>query len=144
MKTYYCPYCNANLSVLNGSVIQLKGVLSSETFDCVADFFLPASLGEYDSIFSDYLQVKKGAKVDFRCPQKHCDESLTCHYDDDLAEIKMVDEKDNVYVVIFNRIFGKHATFLADHKKQEMTGSFGADKEDYIDFLDKKVNFFGE
>ncbi len=143
MKTYYCPYCNANLSVLNGSAIQLHGVLKSETFECEADFFLPAALGNYESIVSDYVKLKDGAKVDFKCPKNHCGESFTCDYDDDLSEIKMVDEDDQVYVVIFNRILGKHATFLADHQKRKITGSFGQDKEEYIQGVRKRRNYFG-
>jgi len=143
MKTYYCPYCNTILSVLNGNALQLTGVLSSETFDCKADFILPASLGDYDAIVSNGIKLKNGAKVDFRCPKSNCGMSFTCHYDDDLCEIKMVDENSQVFSVIFNRIYGKKATFLADHQLCKITDSFGDDKEKYIDDLDRKVNYFG-
>ncbi len=143
MKQFYCPYCNERLSHFEGTVIKMRGVLACDTFECVANFYLPGAIGEYGHIADDHVKLKDGAKVEFRCPNSKCDRSFTTHYDDDLAEIKMIDDDGHEYVVVFNRIYGIHSTFVVDYKKKRLEGSYGEDKEIYLRDFEKPVNFFG-
>jgi hypothetical protein len=121
----------------------MKGVLSSDTFECTANFYLPGAIGKYGSIVDEHLKLKDGAKVEFRCPNSKCDRNFTAHYDNDLAEIKMIDDDGHEYVVVFNRIYGVHSTFVVDFKKKRLEGSFGEDKNEYLRDFEKSVNFFG-
>jgi len=143
MKQFYCPYCNQKLSHFDGIMIKMKGVLSCDSFECSANFYLPGAIGKYGSIVDDHLKLKDGARVEFRCPHPKCDRSFTAHYDNDLAEIKMIDDDGHEYVVVFNRIYGIQSTFVVDYKKKRLESSFGEDKNEYMDDFEKKVNFFG-
>ncbi len=143
MKQFYCPYCNKKLSHFDGTVIKMKGVLSCDSFECSANFYLPGTIGKYGSIVDDHLNLKDGARVEFRCPNPKCDRNFTAHYDNDLAEIKMIDDDGHEYVVVFNRSYGIHSTFVVDYKKKRLESSFGADKNEYVGEFEKKVNFFG-
>lgn len=143
MKQFYCPYCNEKLTHFEGTVIKIKGVLSCETFECAANFYLPGAIGKYGSIVENHIKLKDGARVDFRCPNPKCDRSYTAHYDNDLAEIKMIDDDGHEYIVVFNRIYGIHSTFVVDYKKKKLSGSYGEDIEEYIRDFEKPVNFFG-
>ncbi|MDZ7318169.1 MAG: hypothetical protein ONB11_03380 [candidate division KSB1 bacterium] len=143
MKQFYCPYCNEKLSYFDGTVIKMKGVIASESCECVANFYLPGGIGKYGCIVDDHLVLKDGAKVEFRCPNPKCDHSFTSHYDDDLAEIKMMDDDGHEYVVVFNRIYGVHSTFVIDFKRKKLAGSYGEDKHGYLHDFDRPVNFFG-
>jgi hypothetical protein len=143
MKQFYCPYCNEKLSHLEGTVIKMKGVLSCDTFECSVNFYLPGAIGKYGSIVDEHLKLKDGARVEFRCPNVKCDRSFTTHYDNDLAEIIMVDDDGHEYVVVFNRIYGIHSTFVVDYKKKKLESSYGQNKKVYQRDFDKPVNFFG-
>jgi len=143
MKQFYCPYCNEQLSHFEGTVIKMKGVLSCNTFESVTNFYLPGAIGKYGSIVDDHIKLKDGAKVEFRCPNPKCDRSFTTDYDDDLAEIKMIDDDGHEYVVVFNRIYGIHSTFVVDYKKKKLESSYGEDREIYLHDFEKPVNFFG-
>lgn len=121
----------------------MKGVLSCDTFECYANFYLPGAIGKYGSIVDDHVKLKNGAKVEFRCPNPRCDRSYTTHYDNDLAEIKMIDDDGHEYVVVFNRIYGIHSTFVVDYKKKQLESSYGEDRDTYSPDFDKPVNFFG-
>jgi hypothetical protein len=143
MKHFYCPYCSEKLSYLDGTVIKMKGVLSCDTFECSANFYLPGMIGKYGSIVDEHLKLKDGARVEFRCPNAKCDRSFASHYDADLAEIKMLDDDGHEYVVVFNRIYGIHSTFVVDYKKKQLASAHGEDKKTYQRDFDKPVNFFG-
>ncbi len=144
MKQFYCPYCNEKLSHLEDSIIKMKGVLECETFSCEADVILPSTLGHYSAMTDEWITMRDGAKVDFHCTNPRCNRSFTAPYDDDLAEIKMIDEENHEFIVVFNRIYGQHSTFVVDYKKKKLENSFGEDKKRYLHDFDEPVNFFGE
>jgi len=144
MKKYFCPYCNEQLSFLNGSIIKMLGHLRSEKFETINMFYIPGSLGQYDAMVEGRLKLRDGVKVDFLCINPKCEQSFTTSYDPDLAEIKMVDDDGREYIVVFNRIYGKHSTFVVDYKRKEVRDSFGEHKEKYIHDFERPINFFGE
>ena len=122
----------------------MKGVLSCETFECSGHFYLPGAIGKYGFIIDENIELRDGAKVEFRCPNPRCNLSYTTHYDNDLAEIKMIDDDGHEYAVVFNRIYGVHSTFVVDYKKKKVESAYGEDKAMYSQDFDKSVNFFGE
>lgn len=144
MKEFYCPFCNEKISFLDGAVIKLLGRLKSKSFNASTYFYIPGIIGRYDAIIEGRFELKDGIKVDFCCINRECEKSFTTDYDDDLAEIKMIDDDEREYIVVFNRIYGKHSTFVVDYKRKEIAGSYGEDKDGYIHGFDKEVNFFGE
>ena len=142
MKRFFCPYCNYELTVLDGTLFKLKGVLQSDFFDCTAMFHLPAEPGKYGSIVEPHVVVKEGAKVVFHCPDCKCNHNFTTHYDDNLAEVKMLDEDGTEYVAVFSCIHGKHATFLISYTEKTIQETFGEDVDEYIHDFDDEINFF--
>lgn len=144
MKEFYCPYCNEKLSFFDGAIVKMLGKLESAKFDAYDMFYIPGTLGHYDAMVEGAVVLKDGAKVDFLCINPKCRKSFTTAYDDDLAEIKMIDDDGHEYVVVFNRIYGKHSTFVLDYRRKELTSSFGEDKNNYLDDFERPLNFFGE
>lgn len=144
MKEFYCPYCNEKLSFLEGTIIKMLGHLRCDKFETYVMFYIPGTLGQYDALVEEGVILKDGVKVDFLCINPKCQKSFTTSYDDDLAEIKMIDDDGHEYVVVFNRIYGKHSTFVVDYKRKELTESFGEDRKTYIEEFERPVNFFGE
>jgi len=144
MKKFYCPFCNQSLSYLDGTVIKMLGLLKSSKFDVYTNFIIPGTLGQYDGLVEGNIIIRDGVKVDFMCTNPACHRSFTTRYDDDLAEIKMIDNDGKEYVVVFNRIYGKHSTFVIDYKRKQVQQSYGEDKETYKHDFNKTPNFFGE
>jgi hypothetical protein len=132
------------MSFLSGTLIKIAGRLHAEFFSCKAMFYIPAELGEYGAIVGEGVRIRDGAKVDFECINGKCKRSFTSSYDDNLAEIKMVDDDGTEYVVVFNRIYGRRATFLIDIKEASLVESYGEHAEEYAFNFEKKLNFFGD
>ena len=144
MKDYYCPFCNEKLSFLEGTVIKMLGNIKGEKFEISTYFYIPGKLGQYNAVWEGRIKLRDGVKVDFRCINPKCERSFTADYDDDLAEIKMIDDDGKEYIMVFNRIYGKHSTFVVDYKRRELAKSFGEHKENYMDDFEKPRNAFGE
>ncbi len=141
MKQFFCPYCNEELTVLAGAALKLKGILISDFFECSSYFYLPSTPGQYGALYDEHIKLKEGAKVNFCCPNNQCEKSFTTNYDNDLSQVKMLDEENVENVAIFNRIFGKHSTFIIDYQKKSLRGSYGEDKLDYIHDFDSEIDF---
>ena len=142
-QRFYCPYCNHKLSFLDGTIVKLAGRLHAEKFSCKVMFYIPAELGQYGAIVGEGVQLREGAKVEFECLNGACKENFTTAYDDNLAEIKMVDAEGREYIVVFSKIYGKKSTFLIDLKKRELLKSYGEHSEEYASEFEKPLNFFG-
>lgn len=141
--TFYCPYCGQKLSFLEGTVIKMVGRLHAETFSCKTMFYFPAQLGQYGAIVGEGVNLRDGARVEFECINGACRKNFTATYDQNLAEIKMVDPAGNEYVVVFNKIFGRRSTFLIDFKTQKVLESYGDHAPEYLREFDKPTNYFG-
>jgi hypothetical protein len=144
MKKFFCPHCNEQLSFLEGTIIKMLGHLSSSKFNASTYFYVPGTIGRYDAMVEGRFELKDGLKVDFCCINPKCEKTFSTPYDNDLAEIRMIDDDGREYIVVFNRIYGKHSTFVVDYKHKEVAGSFGEDKGKYIHDFDRDVNFFSE
>lgn len=142
-KTFYCPRCHEKLSYLDGTMVKLNGTLTADTFSVRAQFYLPAELGRYGAIVSGDLMLKEGARVEFSCPNARCEANFTARYNHDLAEIGMRDERGREYVVVFHKVFGKHATFVVDLREHTLTERHGEDANAYSGTFERPLNFFG-
>ena len=140
---FFCPQCEQKLSFLDGAIIKLVGRLHSETFSARTMFYIPAKLGDYGAIVGEGVRLKEGAVVEFECINGACKANLTTAYDENLAEIKMRDSEGREYIVIFNKIYGRQATFLVDYKKKSLIQSYGEHADDFEPNFDKRLNFFG-
>lgn len=142
-RTFYCPYCHEKLSFLDGTVIKMDGVLHAESFTVRTQFFFPAELGKYGIIVGGNVELREGTKVEFHCINPKCNKNFTAAYNHDLAEIRMVDGAGRDHVVVFNKVFGKKATFVLDLAEQTMVSSHGEHAVHYEDTFDRPMNFFG-
>ena len=141
---YFCPYCNQKLSFLDGTAIKMVGRLHAPTFSCKTMIYISARLGQYGAIVGEGLRINEGAVVEFECINGACKRNFTSAYDVGLAEIKMVDDAGQDYVVVFNKTFGRRSTFLVDLRERTLVSSFGEHaNEDAPDF-GKALNFFGD
>jgi hypothetical protein len=140
---YFCPRCGEKLSFLDGTIVKMDGVLKSHAFTVRTQFFLPARLGHYGAIVAGEVDVKQGSKVEFRCFNPRCNANFTAAYDDDLAEVRMVDVDGQEYVVVFNRIFGNRSTFVVNWRESRLVNSFGEHAGEYLAAFERPLNFFG-
>jgi len=140
LKKYLCPGCTAPLNEDDPAVIHMAGTLAGAGFSITTDFGLSASLGEYGASYDPRLALEEGCRVRFGCP--HCGRDFTASYNQDLAEIEMVDGRDE-YVVVFSRIFGEESSFVVELGTKKLVATYGADAAAYIAELGKGVNFFG-
>ena len=79
------------------------------------------------------------------CINALCKQNLTAPYNDDLAELRGVDEAGDEFKVVFSKIFGKDSTFVLDMQAKKVTASYGEDKDAiFTDINERRRNFFGE
>ncbi|MBN1947895.1 MAG: hypothetical protein JW797_19670 [Bradymonadales bacterium] len=139
-RRFFCPHCDHELGLPGSEFVRMQGRLYGPNFSVTATFDVPSGLGVYGGRWNDYLKLEEGGLVEFSCPE--CSTSFTTGYNDRLAEIKMT-EGDQLYVVVFNRAFGEHSSFLIDYQRKEVVASFGEHAHDFIDEFGKNINFFG-
>jgi len=143
--TFNCPHCGQKLSFLDGSIIKMVGRLKATTFSCKTMFYFSATLGKHGCIVGEGVRVYDGAKVQYECINQVCKQDLTAEYNDELAELRGVDEAGNEFKVVFNKIFGKDSTFVLDMQARKVTASYGEDKDAiFSDVSERRRNFFGE
>ena len=141
-KKSYCPFCDAKLSFFNAEFTRLIGVLESDFFKVEGIFYLPTALGKYDAIFPEGMTIKEGAKVNFLCPE--CRKDLTTSFNKNLAFMKVLDERQAEFIVLINKIYGKHATYVFDYQSKSLRQKYGPDAEEIADSeFEKDLNFFG-
>ena len=144
MRRFYCPQCDQDLTCMDGKLVKMRGMLSAPHFTVVTTFYLPAELGVYGATVEGEIELREGARIDFQCTNDACRHSFTAPYDDDLSEIKMIEEDGREEVVVFNRIYGRQSTFVVDYKQKKVIMAFGQDKDLYADEFEKPINYFGE
>jgi hypothetical protein len=128
---------------LDGTIIKMDGVLECETFSVRTQFFFPSELGRYGAIIAGNVHVKEGAKVEFHCINPRCNTNFTATYNHELAEIRMQDGNGRSFVVVFNKIYGRRATFVVDPSDRKLVSSFGEHAESYAETFERPLNFFG-
>jgi hypothetical protein len=142
-RTFFCPYCQEKLSFIGGTIIKLEGVLRGDRFSVRAMFYFSAKLGDYGCEILGPVEVEEGARVEYHCINPECDRDLTASYSPELAELRMEDDSGRSYVVVFNKIYGRQATFLVDPDEKKLVEHFGEHAEVYADTFDRPLNYFG-
>lgn len=140
-NSFSCPHCDAALNPGNGPIIKMMGKLEADTFSVTTDVFLPSGLGVYGRVAATGGELREGAKIEFSCPT--CGAALSSSVDDELAQVSMKDREGRVYLVSFNKSYGKQSTYVIDPEARQVESQFGADAESYREDLDKRLNFFG-
>lgn len=142
-RTFYCPECGERLSSRAGDQIRVDGVLQAEHFSLRTRFSFPAELGKYGAAIEGEVTLREGARVEFFCPNRECDRDFTAAYNHELAEIRMVNGDGKDYLVVFNKVYGRQATFVVDIAEHEMVGRFGDHADSLKDTFERPLNFFG-
>jgi len=140
-NTFTCPHCDAELNPGNGPIIKLKGRLDAPSFSVTTDVFLPSGLGVYGRLTATHVKLREGAKIQFSCPA--CQAALAPSEEAELAQVRMTDHDGRIFLVSFNKCYGKRSTFVIDPEARQVERQFGDDAETYREDLDKTLNFFG-
>jgi len=123
---YLCPYCRGSLKVDNDIIIavrtedQKRGLL-----------LLSPELGNYRCRKHPSLTYKEGERIETFCPMCHSN-LKAINVNQNLAEVILVDEHGEEYLIYFSEIAGEHSTYkISDHDVE----SFGDDSEDYLNYF---------
>jgi len=122
--TYLCPYCRGAINADNNIVLSAKTGANK-----IGLILLHEEIGNYTSILSDSLIIKKGEVVDLFCPI--CHESLNIPLKDSLAKYIRIDDNCNECYIIISRKYGERITFKVDENKQ--VKSYGEKLSRFID-----------
>jgi len=139
-QRFFCPRCDHELTSADGRSIRLVGRLRGDGFSVLARFDIPSGLGVYGAEWDAYLALEEGCRVEFLCPA--CTQAFTTSYDPRLAEIKMT-QGARTFVVVFNRVYGAHSSFVIDYVERKLVASYGEHADDYVHEFGKNLNFFG-
>jgi len=126
-REYACPHCKATLNP------GTKIILAARRGRHRGLILLSPQIGNYKTIIDPGFPLRRGDMVEFACPA--CATPLTSATERHLAEINLRQSGRRPLVVVFSRVYGKHATFLCDG---ENVTEYGEDTSHY-----EKVNFFG-
>ncbi len=142
--TFFCPKCQQKLSFLEGTVIKMIGRLHAPTFSCQTYIYVPAKLGQHGAIIGEGVSLEEGAMVELECINAACAHNFTTPYNAELAEIAMVDAGETPFKVVFNKVWGKHTTFVLDMRSKTVIQHFGEDAEGFFASEEERGrNFFG-
>lgn len=122
--TYLCPHCRGAINAANNIILSVKTNTKQ-----VGLVLLHEEIGNYSSISSASLSIKKGEVVDVFCPV--CHESLNIPNKDSLAKYIRIDDNCNECFIIISRIYGENITFKVDENKQ--VESYGEKLSRFID-----------
>jgi len=138
---FFCPHCRAELNPGQGPIIKMTGRLDAPTFSVTTDMFLPSGLGVYGRLTATGVELREGAKIEFSCPV--CAKPLSASAEDELAQVHMRDQDGRLFVVGFNKRYGRRSTFVIDPHQRKVEREFGEDAGRYREDADKVLNYFG-
>lgn len=139
-RRYVCPFCQVELNRERPELIRMDATLEGPGFEVTFQIDIPAELGSYGARYDSRIVLQEGCRVKFGCPQ--CGRDFTSEYSSDWAELKMV-EAGREFVVVFNKIYGEHSSFLFDYSTRRLVGTYGDATSDLIEQFGKNLNFFG-
>lgn len=123
MKNYVCPKCRGFLNIEKEIVFLTKNNKGGS-----AIVLLSSELGDYSFRKNENVDFKSGDHVNFICPI--CYENLNAQeYDDNLAKIIMVNEKQEEVNIVFSQVLGEKCTYSIH---SEGVDAFGEDKDSYL------------
>ena len=125
-NNYMCPKCKGYLNAGQHVVFSVTTAQNKRGI-----LLLSPTLGDYSVICHPSLTLSEGEKISFFCPICHA--RLASKKHTNLAKVLMVDQKNEVYEVLFSEIAGEKCTF------QVLQGNFkvfGEHSQLYREFLD--------
>ncbi|MGB4204445.1 MAG: hypothetical protein WBJ84_02370 [Bacteroidales bacterium] len=125
-NNYLCPSCKGYLNVGKYVVFSVTTAKNRRGL-----LLLSAELGDYSVISNPEFIVDEGEKTSFYCPICHA--SLECKRHSNLARVLMIDEKDEVYEVLFSEIAGEKCTFQVERSDVRI---FGEHSRLYREFIE--------
>ncbi len=126
VNKYLCPKCNGQLNVANYIILKIKVKSKSEGL-----ILFETKLGSYKVLKNTTCSFNEGDHVNFFCPLCHENLSIT-DVNRDLAKVKMIDQTDTEFEIVFSEIAGEHCTYKISDSKVEV---FGENSGKYINFF---------
>lgn len=125
-NSYLCPYCRGNLKVSGHIVFSAK----SKSGNRGILFFSP-KLGDYQIQHNQNFNFSQGERLEILCPMCHA--NLTAmNVNKNLAEVILVDQKNDEYDIYFSEIVGEKCTYKIHNKDVE---TFGENSSNYMNFF---------
>lgn len=122
---YYCPHCNSQLNVGNDIIFTVK---TSGTH--MGLVLVSPQVGDYSVIKDPLFSIETGEHLEIICPV--CHKKLQKNkLNQNLAMVKMIDDKEVESEIYFSEIFGEHCTYKITNKTIEI---FGDDSGKYSNF----------
>jgi hypothetical protein len=106
---YICPQCRGHLRVGEYIVFRIRNSKREKGL-----LLLHPEVGNYTSIKHPRFQFKDGERIDFFCPI--CMQSLDAALDENLVQVRMIDETGIEHEVFFSRIAGEKSTYKVSDK----------------------------
>ncbi|MDP2424727.1 MAG: hypothetical protein Q8M23_10325, partial [Bacteroidales bacterium] len=125
-----CPSCKGFLNVGNHVVFSAA---TKENKRGVV--LLSATLGDYSIVHHPTFSLPDGEKVSFYCPICHV--RLASRKHTNLARILMVDEKNEVYELLFSEITGERCTVQVMGDKFKVFGEHSSHYREFLEIMRK-------
>ena len=130
---FVCPSCHALLNVGNHIVFTAENSKKQKGL-----LLLSAELGNYEILHDPGFEYRSGEHIDCYCPV--CKFNLGIpEVNEDLAEIIMIDKKNDHYKIVFSEIVGKKLTLKM--KDKTILESFGDESDIFQNFWGEKPNY---
>lgn len=123
---FLCPKCNGYLNVGDYIIFSAKTKRGD-----LGLILLSPKIGDYTVHKHPFFNFKKGERVQFFCPICHAD-LVAIDVNENLAKIKMIDDKNKEHTILFSGIAGEKCTYKITDKNVE---AFGKDASKYINFF---------
>ena len=140
-EEFLCPRCRTSLMNSDGTMVRMKGRLDCDRFSVSFPIELPAQLGVYGATMPEGIALRDGAEVQFSCP--HCGADFTVPDAPHHAAILMHDSEGSTKVVVFNKLYGEHTSFVFDLDTRALIAAYGEHQGRWMDEVRKDINFFG-
>ena len=123
---YLCPSCRSDLK------IKYSVIFSAKTQNGVRGMvLLSPELGNYSILHVPSFTYNTGDHIDFFCPVCHANLGIP-DVNRDMAEVIMIDEKNEEYRIIFSEIAGKQCTMKI--RENTIIESYGQDASGFSNF----------
>ncbi len=138
-EEFLCPRCRTSLMNDDGTMVEMKGRLDCDTFSLSFPIELSAQLGVYGANMPEGIVLRAGAEVHFACP--HCGSDFTVPDAPHHSAILMRDSVGVTKVVVFNRLYGEHTSFVFDLDTRALIAAYGEHQDRWLDEVGENINF---
>ena len=116
MKNYVCPKCAGLLNIEKEIIFLTKNKKGDSAL-----VLLSTEIADYSFRKNEGVNFNAGDHVNFICPI--CYENLNAEeYDENLAQVIMIDEKGKESNIVFSKVLGEKCTYSIHDKGVEAFG----------------------